>query len=289
MVRQLIISADDFGASDDVNAAVMRGCREGLLTSAGLMVTGTALRKAVEMAREDPRPAVGLHLTLSNGTSVLSRQAIDRLVDSRSRFRENPACAALRYYFDRKTHRQLRQEINAQFEAFAATGLKLSHVDGHQHLHAHPAVLPIVIELACKYGADGIRIPRDPVLANLRADRSGWPAKAVVALGHAYLARVCRRLLPMSGLATCDVTIGSLMSGRMNADYAVRMLERLDCRSVEIFFHPSITDAGVPFGPNPGDLRTILNPTLGSRIAELGFELSTYSGLKRKENVGELG
>lgn len=285
---RLIVSADDFGASEQINAAVVRACRDGVLTSAGLMVTGAAARHAVELAKDNPMLAVGLHLTLSDGVSALPNEAVRDLVDAESRFADSPARAALRYYFNRRAKRQLRAEIAAQFEAFAATGLKLSHVDGHQHLHAHPAVLPTVIGLACRYGAAGIRVPRDPLWANWQADRSGLGAKAIVAVGHAYLAGVCRRLLPGSGLATCDATIGSLMSGRMSAAYAMLMLERLRCRSVEVFFHPSSADGSVPFGPNAGDLRALLDPKLRAFIAERGYELTTYPGMMPEEAAREL-
>ncbi len=289
MATRLIVSADDFGASEDVNAAVVKGCREGVLTSAGLMVTGTAFREAVRLAKDEPGLAVGLHLTLSNGASVLPHRAIGRLVDSRSRFRESPARAALRYYLDKSARRQLSLEITAQFEALAATGLKISHVDGHQHLHAHPMVLPTVIELARKYGAAGMRVPKDPVWANLRADRSGLATKAVVALGHGYLARVCHRLLADSGLATCDLTIGSLMSGRMSSEYVMRMLDQLNCGSVEVFFHPSTAESRIVCGPNAGDLRAILDPALRSYVAGNAFELTTFVGLRREGDACELG
>ena len=102
MAVRLIVSADDFGASEQVNVAVMRSCREGVLTSAGLMVTGAAMRHAVALAKDEPTLAVGLHLTLSNGSSALPEEIIGELVDARSHFAENPARAALRYYFNPK-------------------------------------------------------------------------------------------------------------------------------------------------------------------------------------------
>jgi predicted glycoside hydrolase/deacetylase ChbG (UPF0249 family) len=165
--KLLIINADDFGSSDVVNAAVARAHRDGMLTSASLMVTGEAVEEAVSIARDLPTLAVGLHLALSNARSALSRDS----------FPDSPVACAMRYYFSRKARLQIKDEIQAQFVAFAQTGLKLSHVDGHQHLHAHPAVLPTVIELAVRYGARGIRVPRESFFANLRADRTHLASK----------------------------------------------------------------------------------------------------------------
>jgi len=289
MAAQLIVSADDFGASREVNAAVARAYREGALSCAGLMVTGEAAHEAVELARDEPGLAVGLHLTLSNGLSALAPEMVPDLVDAGSRFANSPLRAAMRYYFSSRVRRQLELEINAQFEGFAETGLQLSHVDGHQHLHAHPSVLGVVIGLARLYGARGIRVPRDPLWANLQTDRSRPAAKALVAVGHAYLARACRKALPGSGLVTCEAVVGSLMSGAMNADYTIRMLSRLNCRSVEVFFHPCEVDVAEALGPNKGDLETLLDARLAEFIEQQGYELTNYAGLMRREAHCELG
>src|SRR3989339_681669 len=105
MPTQLIVSADDFGASLAVNTAVARAADAGILTSAGLMVTGPAANDAVSIARERPALAVGLHLVLSDKPSPIS--------------------TALSLYFRRSMRRQVVSEIAAQFEAFAATRLPL--------------------------------------------------------------------------------------------------------------------------------------------------------------------
>ncbi|MHB9035670.1 MAG: hopanoid biosynthesis-associated protein HpnK [Armatimonadota bacterium] len=281
MVRKLlIINADDFGSCDAVNAAVARARRGGALTSASLMVTGDAVEEAVAIARDDPGLAVGLHLAVSNARSVLSQDDIPDLVDAKARFHDNPVACAWRYYFGRKARKQLRAEIEAQFEAFSRTGLSLSHVDGHQHLHAHPAMLPTVIEMATRYGASGIRIPHDPFMANLCVDRTRLGSKIVTALGHAYLAGVSRRTLHGSGLAVCDLSIGAMMSGAMNAEYVIGMLENARAESVEVFFHPSSSGRLAPQGPNSGDLEALLSPTLREFVASAGYTLATYADLR---------
>lgn len=283
MPRLLIINADDFGLSREVNGAVVEARRFGLLTSASLMVTGPAVDEAVGIARDDPGLAVGLHLALSRAVSALPRESVSRLVDANSEFPRSAVTAGLRYYFDREARRQLRSEIEAQFERFAGYGIPMSHVDGHLHLHAHPIVLPIVIELAERYGATGIRVPHDPLWPNLLADRSHLGYKLGMALGHGYLTSVCRRLLRRTNLAWCDASIGCMMSGRMNPEYAVGMLSRMRCERLEMFLHPSLESAtDEPLGPNPRDLRALLSPDLKRSIEQEGFELATYPGIARR-------
>ncbi len=69
---QVIITADDFGRSRAINAAIIRAHREGILTSASLMVAGDAWEEAVELAHANPTLAVGLHLVVSGGRAVLN-------------------------------------------------------------------------------------------------------------------------------------------------------------------------------------------------------------------------
>ena len=140
MQSQIITTADDFGRSPAINAAIIRAHREGILTAASLMVTGDAWQEAVQLARANPTLAVGLHLVVSNGRAVLPPTQIPHLVDASGRFPDDPLRLGLRYAFDRAAQRELAAEVAAQFARFAATGLPLSHVDGHQHLHVHPVV-----------------------------------------------------------------------------------------------------------------------------------------------------
>jgi hopanoid biosynthesis associated protein HpnK len=288
MSTQLILNADDFGASAEVNAAVARARRDGVLTSASLMVTGERVAEAVDIAREDGALAIGLHLTLSNGVSLLPADEVPLLVDENQHFADSPALAGLHYYFDGRTRRQLRREIEAQFLAFARTGLRLSHVDGHQHLHLHPTVLPIVIELAAQYGASGLRMPCEPLLPSVSIDRSRIGRRTVVACGHSYLRSGRRGQLARAGLASCDAAVGSLVSGSMSTDYVIAMLSRLKCESIEVFFHPSEEDSGDPCGPNRGDLETLLDPRLRDFIEQQRYERTSYAVMREKVDVSGL-
>src|ERR1051325_4807396 len=78
--RRLIVNADDFGRSSSINQAVIRAHREGILTTASLMVNEPACAEAVQMANDNPRLGVGLHLTLLCGHSALPATAIPGLV-----------------------------------------------------------------------------------------------------------------------------------------------------------------------------------------------------------------
>ncbi len=276
---QVILNADDLGSSSAVNMAVRQAHRQGVLTSASLMVTGDAWEEAVALARDTPTLAVGLHLVLVGGRSVLPHKAIPHLVDERGRFPAGPLGAGLRYAFSRAVRAELEREVTAQFERFAATGLPLSHVDGHAHLHVHPAVFPLLLPLAEQYGARGVRLPRDDLGLALRYDRRQAGAKIAWAVSLALVCRWCARRLHGRRLAVPRRVYGVMQSGHMDTAYVLAVLRRVRETPVELYFHPAAAARSAALGPNPGDLETLLNPTVRQAIAVRGLRPVTYATL----------
>ncbi|MCL5099489.1 MAG: ChbG/HpnK family deacetylase, partial [Candidatus Omnitrophica bacterium] len=169
-----MVNADDFGLSTAVNQAVVRAHRQGILTSASLMMGGAACDEAVEMARQNPRLGVGLHLTLVCGPSVLPSSEIPGLVDSRGQFSNDPVRTGFRYFARPSLLPELKREIRAQFDKFSRTGLRLDHVNGHLHLHLHPTVLRVLSEHAQGWGIRRMRLTNDPLVPNLRLASGHW-------------------------------------------------------------------------------------------------------------------
>lgn len=279
MKKRLIVNGDDFGRSPRVNEVIIRAHREGILTSASLMVTGEAFAEAVALARETPSLAVGLHLVLAGGRAVLTPAEIPHLVDGRGFFLSDPFRAGCRYFFSRAARRELAREMAAQFERFAATGLPLDHVDGHMHLHLHPVVFARLLPLALRYGARGIRLPRDDFWTAVAYDRRSLTRKAGWALTFALLARAARRRLRGSTFSIADRVYGLMQSGAMTEAYVCRLLGRMRAATAEIYFHPS-TVAEDAMGPNPVDLAALFSPALRRAIAEHGLVLTTYAALR---------
>src|SRR5262245_40713020 len=112
-IRRLIINADDFGLSHEVNAAVIRAHTEGVLATARLMVNEDGFGEAVELARRHPRLGVGLHLSLVCGRSALRQGEIPNLVDARQRLPSCPVSAGMKFFFDPRCREQLERETTA--------------------------------------------------------------------------------------------------------------------------------------------------------------------------------
>src|SRR5271168_3188458 len=133
-MKRVILTADDFGLSEAVNEGIERAHRDGVLTSASLMVAGPAAADAVRRARALPGLRVGLHLVVIEGPAVLPPAEIPDLVDPAGRFPSNQLGLGIAYCLRPRVRRQLAAEIRAQFAAFAATGLALDHADARKHM-----------------------------------------------------------------------------------------------------------------------------------------------------------
>ena len=284
---RVILNADDFGRSRQINAAIIRAHKEGVLTSASLMMAGEAVEDAVALARQNPELAIGLHVVVINGRSVLPPERIPHLVNNQGFFSNDAVSAGVKYFASPRLQNELAQELSAQFECFSKTGLQLSHVDGHLHMHVHPTVFDRVIDLADQYEAHGIRLPNDDLGLALRYDRSQAFLKSVWALVFGLLRCWGVRRLQGHDLEVADRVYGLMQSGKMEEAYVLRLLRSLNVPSAEIYFHPASLPVGEALGPNPVDLAALLSPTVRQVIKERGLCLSTY-GTLRDIKRGEL-
>lgn len=282
----LIFNGDDYGRTLSVNAAIIRAHEEGVLTSASLMVTGEAVAGAVAQARAHPRLAVGLHVVVAGARGALPPAQAPHLLDAQGQLPRGPVLAGIACFFSPVVRAELRRELDAQFRHFQDTGLALSHVDGHYHSHLHPTILPMLIPLAERYGAQGLRLPRDDLRLNLGMDRRRIAGKVAWASIYALLCRLAERQLQLSSLAYADRVYGFLQTGYMHEPYVIGLLRRIPpaVRSAEFYFHPSTKLWDEPYGPNPGDLAALLSPHVRQAIAERGGLLANYHALGCSRN-----
>jgi len=177
--RCVIITADDLGLLPEVNDAVMAGYDAGIVTGAGLRVTGRESHSAMVSANMRPGLGVGLHLVLCDGPAVLSHRHIPNLVDTSGFFVKRPLEAVWMYRKRSGLRQELKAEIRAQVEKFLSSGLFLSHVSAHYNLHLHPTVLSILKELAADYPISTIRKPCSALVPSYQdVTTSHWERKA---------------------------------------------------------------------------------------------------------------
>jgi hopanoid biosynthesis associated protein HpnK len=250
-LKRLVVTADDFGAAKEVNDAVEIAHRDGILTAASLMVSAPAARDAIARAKTMPNLRVGLHLTLVDDRPTLPAADIPGLVDSDGMFRSDMARSGAAMFFLPRVRRQLAAEIEAQFKAFAATGLALDHVNTHKHFHLHPTIAALMFKIGKRYGMNAPRVPfetNNPFAQHLR---------------RSYRAK---------GMRVADRVYGLKWSGAMTKEKLGPILDALPEGLSEIYMHPAT-------GPYPGSAK-------GYRYSE---EMAALTDLQIIEKIKSSG
>lgn len=275
--RRLAINADDLGLSDGVNRGIIACAEAGVVTSASLLVNTPGFAAAVQAARSGPRLSVGLHLNLTTGAPLSPAETVPTLCDARTGQFHPLARLVARALAGRVDASDVARECAAQIERARAAGVRLTHLDGHQHTHVLPGIWQPVIHTASHAGIELVRLPLEP------ARTIAWrPAAAVgqvlLAASHRLAARGTR------AVRHADHFRGFALTGRR--DFTARLLElleRLEPGVTELMVHPGYPDAALRgwVGYTAGrerELEGLLSPAVGTRLARGDIVLVPLGG-----------
>jgi chitin disaccharide deacetylase len=249
VLKQLILTADDFGRSPEINAAIERAHRAGFLTQTSLMVNESSVEDAVVIARRNPALVVGLHLTLCDGRA----SSVSPLTDSTSHFPSSHARAGLRYFASPSLAEPLRREIRAQCERFLSLGFTPTYWDGHAHLHLHPTILRLAVPITAELGFRYTRLVREP------------GPFALLPFIFQQLSQSALPLLKSHHIQFSDHVFGLRDTGRMDTATIARHLRNLPEGLSELYFHP---------GAEPGEINC---PALTPLLTEHQITLTNYA------------
>lgn len=238
-MKQVILNADDLAWHPLINAAIERAHQRGALRSTSLMAGGEAFEDAVALAKRNPRLGVGLHLTLVAGRPTLPPEEIPSLVGEDGLFLPTHGAFLARYLTGRINLEDVRAELNMQAARAMGAGLKLTHVDSHQHLHVLPGILGIAIEVAERLGVPAMRIPDTEIFP----DGDNSLAPAVSRLGLKTLALRARKEIAAHGLKAPAHFRGLVAGGAMNIEELAKMIEALPEGTTEFMLHMGTKNA----------------------------------------------
>lgn len=207
------------------------------------MVGAPAAAEAVAIAKRIPTLHVGLHLTLAEALPCLPAARIPGLVDATGVLRRDMARFGAEIFFKPSVRRQMRAEIEAQFLAFAATGLRLDHVNAHKHFHLHPTIAELVFDVGKAFGMTALRVPLEPfdIVSKIEPMISN-PVRLVMEPWARRLAQQARR----RGITVPDQVFGLAFTGALTAPRLAALLEHLPDGFSEIYCHPA-TSGGFRF------------------------------------------
>ena len=285
MTRRLIVTADDFGMSIEVNEAVELAHREGILTCASLVMSGVAAEDAIRRARRMPTLGVGLHIALFGAPAQLAGEPASPIAPDGMNLGESPVATGTAIMLSSRVRAVARREMAAQFDAWRCSGLPLGHVDGHWHCHQHPAVLAMALEMGRPLGLRAVRIPYESFALSRRVAQGGRSAARLAhAVSHYPLALAMRRQIRAAGVRANDRFFGKIDAGAISGDLLERLIPLLPDGVTELGLHPATSPWLGPHAPpadwDPaGELAALTDPAVREAIRSQGVELWRWADL----------
>lgn len=269
--KQLVVNADDFGFTSDVNEGIVEAHREGILTATTLMANGEAFEHAVRLARENPALDIGCHLVLVGGRSLITRK---ELPETPGRLLGALAMRQIEVY----------QELRAQVERIVGAGVQPTHLDTHKHTHLAPPVLEAVARLGNEFGIRWVRRPFDfPLTA---AHGAVSLVKRLTSRSLGLMRRRFHDVLEKYQCRSTDHFAGFQITGRWRTAELIALLGALPEGSTELMCHPGRCGEGLRGAhtrlkeSREAELRALTAPEVRDAIARAGIELVTYRALQ---------
>jgi predicted glycoside hydrolase/deacetylase ChbG (UPF0249 family) len=261
-VTKLVVNADDFGFTRDVNQGIIEAHRNGILTATTLMASGAAFDDAVRLARENPTLDIGVHLVL------VGQPPFPMTVAQLTR---EVMLGRIRIY----------EELSAQVRKILDAGLKPSHLDTHKHTHLLPPVLDAVARISEDFKIPWVRRPFD---FPLQPGGVSWKKRAVSRAFGAVRGRF-ERVLKQHGCRSTDHFAGFQITGKFDAGDVARLIRSLPEGSTEFMCHPGICTAELRAArtrlkeSREAELRALTAPEVCDALRESGVELVNYRDL----------
>jgi chitin disaccharide deacetylase len=153
-LKQLIVNADDFGFTRDVNEGIVAAHRRGILTATTIMATGEAFAHAVELSRENPDLDIGCHLVLVGSSGF-------------------PATVPALLYAVATRRIRIYDELATQVRRILDAGLHPTHLDTHKHTHLLPPILDAVARISEEFSIPWVRRPLLPSIFTRALSKHG--------------------------------------------------------------------------------------------------------------------
>jgi predicted glycoside hydrolase/deacetylase ChbG (UPF0249 family) len=274
MVRRVIFNADDYGLCAEVNAAVEELIEAGRLNDVSVLANGSAWESSAAFLLERPRISAGAHLNVVEGRPVSPASSVRCLTDANGQF------VGLRKLMTRwirhplEVTRAVELEWRAQLERLRAAGLRLSHADSHQHLHAFPPAWRCAVRLCLEYGIPSLRLP---------VEKNRLPLRRAESFALSASLAVARLAAPNNGLRHNDHFLGFKRAGAYGLKELVDDLRTASPGVTEIALHPGTRDES-PYPKLFGNRErlALLDASLPDRLAAIGIEITTWRDLQNE-------
>ena len=245
--KRLVLNADDFGFTPDVNRGIVAAHRNGIVTATTLMANGDAFDDGVRLARETPSLDVGCHLVLISGRSLVPP------------YRPLPAAVPELLLAAAARRIRIYDELAAQVRKILAAGLRPTHLDTHKHTHLFPPVLEAVARVSQEFEIRWVRRTLDVPVLRRRFERTLAP----------------------HGCRATGYFAGFKLTGRFRAPELVRLIRALPDGVTEFMCHPGYS-GDLRHAPTrlkesrEHEMQALMSSQARAALAEAGVELTNY-------------
>ncbi|MDP3730599.1 MAG: ChbG/HpnK family deacetylase [Candidatus Omnitrophota bacterium] len=268
-MKYLIVTADDLGLAKSINEGIAKACREGIVSSVSVIPTGEAFTDALKVIKDLNLKEIGAHLALTE----------TKPVKSTSKFYKNHNRFFKDIFFKAFDLEEIRKELKAQLELLKRTGVRITHINSHEHIHMMPELLNIFISLAKEFDIPALRYPRGDRPARAFSMNDLYK-KSVLS----YFSNHTAGLFKDSGLLYTDHFLGLLDTGRLKEDILIEMLGGLEDGVTELVCHPGFLSPEVldrykwHIGAE-AELFALTDPSVKNAIRKNEIRLITYEQL----------
>ncbi len=283
MTKKFILNADDFGMNSAFNTAVLEGCKSGILKSASIVANGEGYDDAVKrVIPECQNLGIGVHLNIIEGKSILNN--IDEISDINRDFINSFPKLLIKSlnFYNKNFIKDVEYEFKAQIEKVLSSGINITHLDSHVHVHAIPPIFEVVCKLAKEYNIKQVRtqfekpylIPDIYIHLNKK-----YPVNLIkIALLNTF-STINKKTIKKYNLETNDYLIGvgyTSMMNNMTVSYGLNILKNKENIVAEALIHPCRYEDGI-IDNHFTEYQITQSEKLKTAIENMGYEIGNYS------------
>ena len=238
-MKQLAITADDFGLAEKLDEGIKATCHRGAVTHVSLVSNGESVESAAQFLKANPQTSVGAHLNLTDGRPLTEGRFLQCLLDIDGKFFGSHWKVALICARNPSVLKAVEEEYRAQVQRLLDLGIRLTQLNSHGHLHGLPALFRVVNRLASDYAIPFVRVVHE------------WPdlpdfidsvPRGFITLLLTSAFGVARKSGSAGGGVRASRCFGIFDSGRLTANRLSKILSRLPEGFSELVCHPGSSD-----------------------------------------------
>ena len=267
MPKHLIINSDDYGRTPEISRGIRESHLRGVVTSTTCMmnIPTTAADVALALA-ETPQLGMGVHLVLTMGRPIVTREAGSSITDENGNFFKYTPFIE---HVPQMDMDEVKAEWQAQIEAFInAAGRKPTHIDSHHHSsYFAPQLFRRMLELAQQYDC-AIRFPfTDQISSELEET-------------YKHVRNLIGEFTPRRP----DSFLVDFYDEQATHEELLRLINNLSDGTTEIMCHPGYVDEdfaneSVYNFQRERELKILTDPTIKEAIETNGIKLITFAAI----------